>query len=242
MRPRPLGTPEPADGVLDIGDDLSITFNESIVKGMLTKELNFLVTGVLNGAEVAHETALAMTHTSGAAQTEASINLSGKDFSIDSWVNIGGAGTLLSHGQGLQKLTVGIDDAGKLEVNIAGNTYTSLEAVPMDKWAFLTMNVTAAGKLTATIASADETVELFKGTDIVAYQGNGPLAVGKGMSGAIHELLLWDEAHDLAVALRNRSKTKSPSTRHLIGYWKMDEGEGKEIRDYSRNRHMIMHD
>ncbi|MCR4613674.1 MAG: LamG domain-containing protein [Bacteroidaceae bacterium] len=242
MRPRPLGTPEPTDGVLDIGDDLSVTFNETIVKGELTKLNNFLVTGVLNGAEVAHETALAMTNTSAAAQTEASINLSGKDFSIDSWVNIGGAGTLLSHGQGQQKLTVGIDDTGKLEVNIAGNTYTSLDAVPTDKWAFLTMNVTAAGKLTATIASADEVVELFKGTDIVAYQGNGPLAVGKGMTGAIHELLLWDEAHDITTALLNRSKTKAPSTRHLIGYWKMDEGEGKEIRDYSRNRHMIMPD
>ncbi len=240
MRPRPLGTLEPSDGVLDIGDDISITFNEPIVKGLLTKDANFLVTGVLNGAEVAHETALAMTNSATAAQTEASINLSGKDFSIDTWVNIGGAGTLLSHGQGSQKLTVGVNNDDLLVVTIAGNTYKSEGSVPKDKWAFLTMNITAAGKLSATIATADEEVELFKGTDITSYEGNGPLAVGKGMTGAIHELLLWDEAHDLTVALANRSKTKVPSTRHLIGYWKMDEGEGKEIRDYSRNRHMTM--
>ena len=242
MRPRPLGTPEPSDGVLDIGDDLSVTFNETILRGMLTKEANFLITGVLNGAEVAHETALAMSNTETAAQTEAAINLSNKDFSIDAWVYISGSGTLLTHGQGVQKLAVGTDDAGKLVVTIAGNTYTSEEAVPTDKWAFLTMNVGADGKLSADVATADEMVELFKGMDVTTYQGNGPLAVGKGMTGAIHELLLWDEAHDLTTALLNRSKTKAPSTRHLIGYWKMNEGEGKEIRDYSRNRHMTMPD
>ena len=34
--------------------------------------------------------------------------------------------------------------------------------------------------------------------------------------------------------------TKTPSTQGLIGYWKMNEGEGRSIRDYARNRHMTM--
>ena len=246
VKPRPLGQPEPTDGVLDIGDELSLTFSEPILKGELTKMKNFTVSGVLNGSEVAHETALSVGSGSFAATTEASINLAGKDFSIDTWVNITSAGTLFSHGQGSNKLIVSTDDSGKLVVKIGDNTYTSANSVPTKKWAFLTMNVTADGKLSATVASADETAELFSGKEVATYAGNGPLSIGTNSTdaaaatAAIHELLLWDEAHDLTIALANRSKTKNPSTRHLIGYWKMDEGEGTSIRDYARSRNMTM--
>ena len=246
-RPRPMGQPEPTDGIFDIGDELSVTFNEDVLKGQIDKLVNFEITGVLNGADVAHETALSLTSNTGTtatAQTEANINLENKDFSIDTWVNITDAGLLLRHGQGSNKLTVGTDSNGKLVVEIAGETYTSTNAVPKNEWAFLTMNVATDNegttRLNATMATANETITLFNSAEVATYQGNGPLAVGCGSTGAMHELLLWDEAHDMTTALLNRSKSKSPSTRHLIGYWKMNEGEGKSIRDYARNRHMTM--
>ena len=247
QRPTPLGQPEPADGVLDIGDELSVTFNETILNGELTKTANFKVTGVLNGAEVAHWTALSMQNAENStATTEVGINLAGKDFSFDTWVNLtSGVGTLLSHGNGSAKLTVGTDANNKLIVGIGNQTYTSTNSVPTGKWAFLTLSYKSTetgGLLNASIADDASTTTLFEDEAVVSYDGNGPLAVGKQMTGAIHELLLWDEAHDMATALLNRSYTKNPSTRHLIGYWKMDEGEGTAIRDYSRNRHMTMSD
>ena len=246
QKPRPLGQPEPADGVLDIGDELSVTFNEAILKGMLTKEANFKVTGVLNGAEIAHETALSMQNVDVTAQTEADINLIEKDFSIDTWLNISGEGTLLTHGKGTNQLTVETNSEGKLVVTIAGTPYTSDYAIPFGKWSFLTLcykNNGTDGVISATVAYDEATIDLFKDSgskSVVKYNGNGPLSVGKQMTGAIHELLLWDEAHDMTTALLNRSKTKSPSTRHLIGYWKMNEGEGTTIRDYARSRNMTM--
>lgn len=246
QRPTPLGQPEPANGILNIGDDLSVTFNETILKGELTKVANFKVTGVLNGAPVAHWTALSMQNTAETASTEASINLAGKDFSFDAWVNLSaGAGTLLSHGSGTARFAVGVDANSKLVISIADKTYTSAKTVPTGKWAFLTLsykNNATGGILNANVADDASETSLFDDQAVVKYYGNGPIVVGKNISGAIHELLLWDEAHDLTVALLNRSKTKNPSTRHLIGYWKMDEGEGTTIRDYSRNRHMIMSD
>ena len=244
-RPAPMGQPEPSDGILDIGDELSVTFNETILNGELTQEKNFIVTGVLNGAKIEHETALSMQNTETTAQTEAAITLAGKDFAFDAWVNLNGAGTLLSHGAGTNKLTVGTDKSGHLMVDIAGNTYTSTAAIPLNKWAFLTLNYQAGsnnGNLSAAVATADDEVSLFSGQAVAPYEGNGPLVVGKEIKGAIHELLLWDEAHDMTTALLNRTKTKNPSTRHLIGYWKMNEGEGTTIRDYSRSRHMTMSD
>ena len=241
--PRSMGQPEPSDGVLDIGDELSVTFNEPILKGRITVESNFIVTGVLNGSKIEHETALSLKGGSSAkalASTEAGINLAKKDFAIDAWVNIASAGTLFSHGQGAQRLTAGVDAAGHLIVTVADSVCTSSNSIPFNQWIFLTMSLTKDGALTAEAAVDDDFVLLFSGLKTMAYEGNGRLSVGCGADAAIHELLLWDEAHDMTSALLNRSVTKSPSTRHLIGYWKMNEGEGTSIRDYSRNRHMTM--
>ena len=114
---------------------MSIEFNENFLKGELTKTANFIVTGVLNGAEVSHATALGMTGTANTASTEADINLAGKSFAIDAWVKLKGAGTLLSHGKGQQKLVVGVDDNRHLQVKIGSNVYTSKAEMPTDKWA-----------------------------------------------------------------------------------------------------------
>ena len=243
MKPRPLGQPEPTDGILDMGDELSVTFNEPFLRGDLTQEANFKITGVLNGATLDHETALSMQTTETTAQTEADINRLGKDFSIDAWVRLGGKGTLFSHGTGNRRLTVGVDNDSKLTVDVGGESFSSVEALPKNKWIFLSMsfeNGTTGATLNASAAADDETLTLFNDQPVAKYGGAGKLAVGMGMSGALHELLLWDEAHDMTTALLNRSKTKNPSTRHLIGYWKMNEGEGKTIRDYARSRHMTM--
>lgn len=242
-RPKPLGQPQPTDGILDAGDELSIIFNEDILSGELTKDANFLVTGVLNGSELAHSTALELENTDQAAATEANITLANKSFAADMWLKADGKGTILSHGTGAQKMSIGLNAEEQLEVTFEGETYTSLNKVPQQKWTFLTLSyekTAAGGKLSAQVADDANTTVLFDNLDVVAYEGTGPLAVGQQMKGAIHELLLWDEAHDIVTALQQRSVTKSPATRHLIGYWKMDEGEGTQINDYARNRHMTM--
>ena len=239
-RPKPLGQPQPTDGILQAGDELSILFNEAILSGELTKDQNFRVTGVLNGSTVDHQTALELENTTQTAATEASINLANKDFSFDMWVKANGAGTLLSHGTGTHKLTVGVNEDNKLVVGIGEQTYTSLNDVPQNQWSFLTLSLTQDGKLSASIATDAATTTLFNDKDVTAYEGNGPLSVGEQMTGAMHELLLWEEARDINTALQQRSVTKSPATRGLIGYWKMNEGEGMTLTDYARNRHMSM--
>ena len=240
-RPKPLGQPQPTDGILSAGDELSVLFNEAILSGELSKDQNFRVTGVLNGSVVDHQTALSVVGGSDAtAATEANINLSGKDFSIDTWVNVQSAGTLLSHGTGTQKLAVGVNDDNKLVVKIGDQTYTSLNDVPQNQWSFLTLSLTQDGKLSASVATDATTTTLFKDKEVTTYEGNGPLAVGQQMTAAMHELLLWEEARDITTALQQRSVTKSPATRGLIGYWKMNEGEGMTLTDYARNRHMTM--
>ena len=246
-RPCPLGQAQPADGILDIGDEVSVTFNMPFVNGALNKN-NFAVTGVLNGSPVEHITALRTYNdtTEAIAITEANINLSGTDFSLDAWLNIQSAGTLLRHGNGKQTMKIGTDETGHLVVSFFGDSVvlTSTAVLPRDRWIFFTLNretVNAqSGEINAVAAYDENTLNLLTNVAVPFYPGNGPLAVGCGAEAAIHEVLLWDEAHDINTALEQRSVTKNPSTRHLIGYWKMDEGEGKTVRDYARSRHMVM--
>lgn len=242
-RPQPLGQPTPSNGILTHEDDLSITFNENILKGELTKEANFRVTGVMNGAKIDHSTALGMSESETTATTNADITLANKNFAIDAWVNIGGAGTLLSHGNGSQKFTLGIDEQNRLQVHIGGTDYLSKETLPQNQWIYLSTSFTNEGdKELLNAAFADDKTEtrLFQDETVNKYEGKGKLTIGKKMKGAIHELTIWDEAHDITTALLNRNMTKNPSTAHLIGYWKMNEGEGTTMTDYARNRHLTM--
>lgn len=241
QKPRALGQPTPTNGVLTAGDDISLTFSENILKGELTKDMNFLVTGVLNGAKVDHATALYLADMAEAAKTEADINLSDKSFAFDLWINAKKSGTILSHGSGASKFAAAINDDGTLTVIVGTDKYTSVNAMPLGKWSYLHIDyerTTPGGLLNAAVANDENTVSLFADTPVAEYTGNGPLAVGQNLGAAIHELCLWDEARSIDESLADRSKTKQPSTRHLIGYWKMNEGEGTAIRDYSRSRNM----
>lgn len=241
QKPRALGLPTPTNGVLTAGDDISLTFSENILKGELTKDMNFLVTGVLNGAKVDHATALYLADMAETAKTEADINLSDKSFAFDLWINAKKSGTILSHGSGASKFAAAINDDGTLTVIVGTDKYTSVNAMPLGKWGYLHIDyerTTPGGLLNAAVANDENTVSLFADTPVAEYTGNGPLAVGQNLGAAIHELCLWDEARSIDESLADRSKTKQPSTRHLIGYWKMNEGEGTAIRDYSRSRNM----
>jgi hypothetical protein len=84
------------------------------------------------------------------------------------------------------------------------------------------------------MATDDQTVILAKNTEVYPiddeignsyekYEGNGRIAIGgKGFTGAIHEVALWDEAIDVNNLQAQMYETKKPSTEHLIGYWKFN--------------------
>jgi hypothetical protein len=57
-RPTVFGNLEPADGVLDVEDNIKMTFNEEIAEGIMTNVKNFEVTGIVNGTNTDHSTSL----------------------------------------------------------------------------------------------------------------------------------------------------------------------------------------
>ena len=241
-RPQLFGSANPKDGVLNSDEDISVTFNEDIQRELLTKN-NFVVSGVLNGAQVQHNVALSAQGTEQAAYTEANINLAQKDFAADMWVRVTDAGDIFTHGNGTEKFEVGVNDDNKLVVKIGDQTYTSTKTIEKGVWTFLAFNYhyeSGNSQLNARAVTANGTENLFTNEVVADYAGIGNIALGKHFAGAIHEVALWDTARGMEEAQAEMHSTKKPSTPHLIGYWKLDEGDGQMATDYARNRHLTL--
>ena len=146
----------------------------------------------------------------------------------------------------------------KLTVN--GVCDDSDKYIPAGKWVYIAFSLDPEGytgggtpcpAYSALMATDDQTVMLAKnqaiyaigdegGNSIEKYEGNGRIAIGQGFTGAIQEVALWDEAIDVNNLQAQMYETKKPSTEHLIGYWKFNEGRGTQAQDLARNRHMTI--
>ena len=246
-RPMAFGTPKPTTGFLGMGDNIELTFNEDINSGRLTSAGNFLVTAALNGAPVAHNVALMANGGEDAvAKTDADINLIGKSFAVDLWTKINGEGTIFSHGNGQNKLTLGVKEVdSKYYLCVNGEVCSTKDALPTDKWIYLAFSLDQEhadeSYFSALYANDDgSTVYLAEEKPIEKYEGNGRVAVGVAFDGAIHEVALWDEAINVANLQLEMHETKKPTAEHLIGYWKLNEGAGTQAKDLARNRHMTL--
>lgn len=249
-RPQLITNPTPANGVLSAGGNITLTFNEDINQGILTKTGNFIVTGKMNETEVAHDVALDLTG-SGAAKTTATINLAQRPFAASMWLNYTTDGTIMQHGTTGNSFTASIRD-GKLVLAIGDKEVVSTQSLPTGKWVFLAMNYdpsTGSGqasgdetpRVSASYALDADIVNLFIGNEFVEYEGNGPLTIGgNGLKAKVQEVTLWNEARDIEDALADRGKTKNPYTSGLIGYWQLGEGHGLTATDRARSRDLTL--
>ena len=244
-RPQLIATPSPASGILTGGDDLLITFNEDIQGGILSKPNNFDIVGVLNESEVAHDVALSLTGMN-AAKTEAPMDLSGKSFSANMWVNYQTDGTLLTHGTADNNFTVAIED-GKLAVSVAGQKATSQQSIPADKWIYLNVSYEAgeADGSTPTVSAGyaqdASTVALLSSVVTKTYEGNGIISVGgNNLTAKVQELAIWKGVRSMSDAQADMYTTKSQFTSGLMGYWQLNEGHGNMATDKARSRHITL--
>lgn len=247
--PEPLYLPEPADGVLSAGDNISIIFNEDIHSQSLRRDDNFIVQAVLNTDSVAHDVALRLDGAdTPAATSQSQLTLSGTSFTLCSWVkNSGAAGTLFRHGEGQNALRVGFDEDGHLTANIKdengiAQTYTSVKTVPKDIWSYVSIVYDVdKGTLSAYYASGDTDEVLIDGTAVgKGANSDGNIYLGEGLTGAMHEVSLFSAPLDETTILAQMYLGKNNTTPALIGYWRLDEGHGTQSEDRARSRHMLL--
>lgn len=243
--PQPIQQPSPADGVLSTGDNISVTFNESIHSQSLNKPDNFSIQAVLNTDSLAHEVALRLDGAATpAAHTQTPLTLSGTPFTICTWVKHSGTGgTLLHHGN----LRLNLEADGSLTAYIpdgdnAPQPVTSGKAIPQDTWTYLAVVYdNTDGTLSAYTASGDQESTLMLQQPVgKKAQSQGTIYLGENLQGAMHELTLYNTALTWPTIKSQMYTGKSHSKPSLIGYWRLDEGHGTQSEDRARGRHMLL--
>ena len=241
--PRPLFTPAPANGILGIGEQLAVEFNEDIVPGYVGDK-NIIITAQLNGRPINHEVSYRLSPYGGAVQTMNPIYLSG-NFSMEFWFNwhtVGeNARTILHQGSGNGNFSLSLDDEGHMIVSVLGKTFTSTEALPKDQWAFVAMNYKAQTMTFNMLAQyGDVTTYLFQdekvpmeSVEVVDYTEDNYLYLGP-IDANIHHLALYNIYRDVLVAGSEKNEQKDAYTYGLTNYWPMNEGHGKTAADTRR--------
>ncbi len=239
--PRPLYTPAPANGILGIGDQLSVEFNEDIVPGYVGDK-NAIITAKLNGRPIDHEVSLRLVPYGDEVHTMNPVFLSG-NFSMEFWLNWHEAGTVLHQGAGAGNLSIAINNERYVIVNVAGVEFTSEQTVPKDKWIYIVMNYKAETMTFNMLAQYDETTAmLFQSTKvpeskvrIVDNVEDNYLYLGR-IYANIHDLGLYNTYLDVLEAAGKKYESKDAYTYGLTNYWPMNEGHGKVAED-SRHTH-----
>ena len=243
-RPRPLYTPAPANGILGIGEQLSVEFNEDIIPGYVGSS-NIVITAQLNGKPIDHEVSMQLLPYGEEVRTENPLFLSG-NFAMEFWLKAHESGTILHQGKGDGNFGLSIDPNGYVVVNIAGAKYTSEKAVPMDEWTFFAMNYKAETMLFNMVAQYDTTtLDLFKGQtvseidiDKADYRDDNYLYLGP-IDANIHDLAIYNIFRDLKEAKTDKYVSKDAYTYGLVNYWHMNEGHGFVAADTRRTHNFI---
>ncbi len=249
--PQLLGNASPGNGILNAGDEISITFNEEIQTGLITDD-KFSITGILNADQRMEPTVgLAFTGTE-KAFTEQPVYTNGS-FTIEGWIKRPqhASGTLFAFGEGDHYLSLDFDAAGHAVVTIGSETFTSTGTITASEvWKYIGISYNRA-KNTVSVYALEETntlllidEEIFTQqapTQGKLYVGNKASGGNTGFSGAVGLLHFYNVARSLIDASTSKYEVKSGNEPNLIGLWEMEEGEGLLARDKARSRDLTLH-
>jgi len=237
VRPEPITTPTPADGILRNGDDISVTFTKDIQPARVLAT-NISVTGELNGHDLRHSVGLQLGGQK--AATQATLRLGASDFTIETWLNYSEPGELMNIGG--DKFRLSLTEDGKLAVQIDTTVITTTGSLPKNKWVFLALSyshATIGNKLNASIAYDEVTDSLMTDITVPDINTKAALQLGGGSAVAMmHDLTIWSVARRMITSLSERSRTKVPSTPGLMAYWPMNEGYGPMAMEHVHARHI----
>lgn len=242
-KPTLIALPSPTDGIYNIGDEISVVFNEEIRDGGITKD-NISVKGVLHDAIIEHKVAFQSNGTS-PASTESTFELYNNEFTTGLWMNYSAPGTILSHGTTENNFKAEITPDNLLMISVAGkDTIVSKTQMKPNTWLYLNISVEpydeTRAKVNASCAFDAESRDLIKNGLLTIHNSRGVFNIGGSMIGAIHDVTLWNHVRSAEKAFSSMYNSFAPYTSGLIGYWKMTEGKGLIAHDSARNRHMTM--
>jgi len=253
QRPQVFGTPQPADRILNLDENISVQFNEPIEGGLLD-QFNFDLKGTLNYYELKHEAYLHLNGDKDYAFISEGLSFNEKSFTIEFWVRPESYGNSVIFSQGnnpATNLEIGLMEGSPGEYK----TYFKLGNVryetpfqftlegPSEAWQHLAyvfdyengdVFIYQNDKIILEVRNA---VVTFNNTGKI-YLGKSSLTGGDYFAGSIHELRIWSKYLSKDDVYANQNKALSGNEVGLYGYWPMDEAFGVLAIDKAASRHM----
>lgn len=225
-----FGTPEPSDGILDIGEDIKVRFNEPISQGV-SSDIN--IRGLKNQQAIDHSVSLAL---------DGSVNnielpkqgLTSESFTIQFWYKNGTNtnGTLLEQKDGAKILLNG--DNVTFQLN-GESIKTLIDGSNYNFYSFIYkggenpfLEILQNGKVL-------KTRQLTR--KLVTTKANSIFVGGAGVKGNIHNIRIWNKAKTSGQASVEKDLTLTGKEKDLQAYWQLNEGLGKVGYEKVRNRH-----
>ena len=253
-RPQLFGTPQPEDGILDIGKDIMLRFSEPIAGNYLSAINNFEVLGQTNSNNISLSSSLRFNGEKiQTAFAQSPRNLSGRSFTIDMMLNPdhdGKSKIFFSHGESPKSMELGLTADNRLTLAIAykdsvkPDIFTATKPCEFSDFreVFCKFDVNEeAGTTDITFYDAANVVGEF--TYPRVYEGNGGVTLGQAIynllesdenyKGEMLEFRLWNHALNDAEMNSYRQKRLTGSELGLLDNYPLNEGEGNF--SYNRN-------
>lgn len=230
-----FGTPTPKNGILNLGDDITLRFNEPVKTNGTATLFEFKVQK--NQLPVKHEVSLAFNGTTNTA-TIAKPALSNGDFSIEFWLknaSPNGTSTLLDQTNGI-KIEL-IDSQLKYSFGNQSKTVTILKDNAFNYYA---LSYEAATKKLSIIENGTDKGP-FTLTNPANFSNENPITIGGNtFKGNLHDLRFWKKYISIDMAIVNKDKVFNGNELGLLGYWPMNEGNGLIANDLARFKHLAL--
>lgn len=245
--PKLFGSVLPKNGILGIGDYISIPFSEDIAGNYLDEDNNFEILGFTNSSGLKSSTSLQFmgTPTSYVISNDTR-NLSDKDFSIDMMVWPDNTNTYMTYFalDTYNVLEFGQTDDGCLYANVGGKLVKSKPFDPMLTFTRVIMTYnTQTGKTRFYVGNKEIT-----DTDSVTvkkFRGVGKIYLGKSLEsqtlfkGRMFETRLWIKELSQTEITVTGNRRLTGYERNLLAYYPMTEGKGKTIRDKANGNNAV---
>ncbi|WP_299438656.1 LamG-like jellyroll fold domain-containing protein [uncultured Aquimarina sp.] len=230
--PQRFGTPLPTDGILSSGEDLKVSFSESVFYNSAVS--NIEIKGETNQLPINNNVSL---YFEGVANTAVINNprITSGDITVEFWMKNSTTSSTASIISQTDGINIGLENG---EIYYTLNDLTTRGVISNDN---LFHHYTFTHKnSTGEISIYEDDSEIAGNTDTpeTQFTTNNELVVGGNtFIGNIHDLRIWSKAISLEDAYANRFTKLIGNENSLIGYWPMNEGRGTLAKDLARFKH-----
>lgn len=224
-----FGTPEPSDGILGIGENISLRYNENIFQRVAT---NIKVTGLSNQQDIDHSVSVYLD--GGANQVELPNQiLTNGSLTMQFWYKNAttARGNLITQKDGINAVLNG----NELTFSIGNESVTGV--INPSQYNFYSL-VYQSGTNAQLVILENGTSLKSKSLseDLKLNTKNSIFIGGTNTIGNIHDVRFWSKTFTQAQATVAKDKTLTGRELSLLGYWALDEGNGNIGVDKAKSR------